>query len=57
MLAGGPTYPGHAMAAERLGLSPLLDLRAGEGDGVSAALATLLMRSAAQLVPARRAGH
>lgn len=57
MLAGAPTYPGHALAAERLGLSPLLDLRAGEGEGVSAALATLVLRSAAQLVPARRPGH
>lgn len=57
MLACVATYDGHARAVERLGLKPLLDLGAGEGDGVAAAMAVLVVRSAAQLVPVRRAAH
>jgi nicotinate-nucleotide--dimethylbenzimidazole phosphoribosyltransferase len=47
LLAGLSTEPGHARAAERLGLRPLLDLGMSHGEGVGAALAAGLVKAAA----------
>ena len=47
LLAQIPTEPGHARAAERLGLEPLLDLKLAHGEGVGAALAAGLVKAAA----------
>jgi len=47
LLASLSPEPGHARAAERLGLRPLLDLEIGHGEGVGAALAAGLVKAAA----------
>ncbi|TIX29391.1 MAG: nicotinate-nucleotide--dimethylbenzimidazole phosphoribosyltransferase, partial [Mesorhizobium sp.] len=39
--------PGHAKAAERLGLRPLLDFGISHGEGVGAALAAGIVKAAA----------
>ena len=39
--------PGHAKAAEQLGLRPLLDFGIGHGEGVGAALAAGIVKAAA----------
>jgi nicotinate-nucleotide--dimethylbenzimidazole phosphoribosyltransferase len=41
------TEPGMAMAAERLGMRPLLDLSLGDGEGIGAALAAGIVKNAA----------
>lgn len=47
LLAGLSPEPGHAKAAQRLGLRPLLDLDISHGEGVGAALAAGIVRAAA----------
>ena len=47
LLAGLSPEPGHARAAERLGLRPLLELGMSHGEGVGAALAAGLVKAAA----------
>lgn len=47
LLAGLSPEPGHAKAAERLGLRPLFDLGVSHGEGVGAALAAGLVKAAA----------
>ena len=47
LLAGLSPEPGHARAAERLGLEPLLDLGVSHGEGVGAALAAGVVKAAA----------
>jgi nicotinate-nucleotide--dimethylbenzimidazole phosphoribosyltransferase len=47
LLASLSPEPGHARAAERLGLRPLLDLDVSHGEGVGAALAAGLVKAAA----------
>jgi nicotinate-nucleotide--dimethylbenzimidazole phosphoribosyltransferase len=51
MIAGHRSpEPGHALALERLGLEPLLDLRLRLGEGSGAALALPIVRSALALL-------
>jgi nicotinate-nucleotide--dimethylbenzimidazole phosphoribosyltransferase len=47
LLAGLSLEPGHALAAEKLGLKPLLDLSISQGEGVSAGIATGIVKTAA----------
>ena len=47
LLASLSTEPGHARAAQPLGLRPLLDLGVSHGEGVGAALAAGLVKAAA----------
>lgn len=47
LLASLSPEPGHAKAADRLGLRPLLDLGVSHGEGVGAALAAGLVKAAA----------
>ncbi|RWX57886.1 nicotinate-nucleotide--dimethylbenzimidazole phosphoribosyltransferase, partial [Mesorhizobium sp. M2A.F.Ca.ET.039.01.1.1] len=47
LLAGLSPEPGHAKAAERLGLRPLLDFGISHGEGVGAALAAGIVKAAA----------
>lgn len=49
LLAQRPTDPGLALAVEKLGLEPLLDLRLAHGEGVGAALAAGVVKAAALL--------
>lgn len=49
LIAQKPTEPGLARAVERLGLQPLLDLGLAHGEGVGAALAAGVVRTAALL--------
>jgi nicotinate-nucleotide--dimethylbenzimidazole phosphoribosyltransferase len=49
LLAQKPTDPGLIRAVERLSLEPLLDLRLAHGEGVGAALAAGVVRTAALL--------
>ena len=41
--------PAHAVALDRLGLEPVLDLQVRQEDGVGALLAVPVLRAAAQL--------
>ncbi|TIV74881.1 MAG: nicotinate-nucleotide--dimethylbenzimidazole phosphoribosyltransferase, partial [Mesorhizobium sp.] len=47
LLAGLSPEPGHAKAAERLGLRRLLDFCISHGEGVGAALAAGIVKAAA----------
>jgi nicotinate-nucleotide--dimethylbenzimidazole phosphoribosyltransferase len=47
LLAHLSTEPGMRLAAERINIRPLLDLRIGDGEGIGAALAAGLVRNAA----------
>ena len=47
VLAARPTDQGLALATERLGLEPLLDLRLSHGEGVGAAFAAGVVRASA----------
>lgn len=49
MLGQVPAHPGGARAAEALGLEPLLDLALGEGEALGAAMAAILVRTAARV--------